>query len=281
MRNSIRISTLAMGAMLTMSAAAPLATHAGGPPAKPAAKPDEQRKVWTNDDVARLNPDFVARTGRAATVISVVPPTFVVTPVGPKAAPVVVAVPITPEQDPAWYGGQLEDLQAELAAVSAHENQLRNFRATSSGMPTGLVLDAPVAGITTDNLIANLEARRQDISAQIDALEDLARSNGFAPGALVSAGPSQPTLADQRSELVRTAQDAKAQISGIQLIQAAMQQQAADLHATLQQPTPGFGGNMTTDLLERLDSRAAALQSIVSDETDAARSLGVAPGDAR
>src|ERR1700722_11345805 len=259
MRISTRFSILAMGAMVALGAATPLATRAGGPPAKPAAKPDAQKKVWTNEDIARLNPDYVGGAGYSATVIAVVPPTFVVTPEGPKPAPTVVAVPIAPEQDPAWYGRQLANWQTQLAAVEAHEEQLRDFRATSTGLPTGLVLDGPVEGITTDNLIANLDSERHDILAQIDALEDMARSNGFAPGALGPHEGTQPTVEEQRAGLLRTVQGANAQLAGIQLTKAVMQQQAADLRATLQPPTPGWGGNMTTDLLEQLGSQATSL----------------------
>jgi hypothetical protein len=281
MQISTRFSILALGAMLAVGTGDPLATFAGGPPAKPAAKPDQQKKIWTNEDVARLNPDYVEGAGNSATVIAVVPPTFVVTPEGPKPAPVVVAVPIAPEQDPAWYGRQLANWQAQLAAVEAREEQLRNFRATSSGLATGLVLDAPVEGITTDNLIANLDSERRDILAQIDALEDMAHSNGFAPGALVAPEGPQPTVEEQREALLRTVQSANAQREGIELTKAMMRQQAADLHATLQTPTPGWGGNMTTDLLERLDRQAASLATTVASADDAARSLGVAPADLR
>jgi hypothetical protein len=281
MRMSTRISILGMSALLAVCAAAPLAAAAGGPPVKPAAKPDEQKRVWTNEDVARLNPDYVAGAGNSATVIAVVPPTFVVTPEGPKPAPVVVAVPIAPEQDPAWYGRQLANWQTQLAAVEAREEELRNFRATSTGLQTGLVLDGPVEGITTDNLIANLDAERHDILAQIDALQDLARSNGFAPGALVASEGLHPTAREQRAQLLRTVEGANAQLEGIQLTQTVMQRQAADLHATLQPPTPGWGGNMTTDLQERLDSQAASLASTIDSANDTARSLGVTPADLR
>jgi hypothetical protein len=281
MRVSTRFSILALGATLAVCATAPLATFAGGPPAKPAAKPDEQKKVWTNEDVARLNPDYIEGAGNSATVIAVVPPTFVVTPEGPKPAPMVVAVPIDSEQNPAWYGRQLANWQTQLAAVEAREEQLRNFRATSTGLPTGLVLDGPVEGITTDNLIANLDSERHDILAQIDALEDMARSNGFAPSALVAPEGPQPSAAERRAALLRRVQGANAELEGIQLTKAVMQQQAADLHATLQTPTPGWGGNMTTDLLEQLGSQAASLATTVDSASDAARSLGVAPADLR
>jgi hypothetical protein len=280
MRNSIRISTLAIGAMLLAGPGAPFAALAGGPAAKPAAQPDEQqKKVWTNDDVARLNPDFVSESGNSPTVIAVVPPTFVVTEEGLKPGPVEVVVAVAPEQDPAWYGRQLASWQDQLAAIGAREQQLRTFRATSSGLPTGLVLDAPVEGITTDNLIANLDAQRQDILAQIDALEDLARRNGFAPGALVAPEGPELTPAEQRTALLRTVQAANSQLQAVQITQAEMRQQAAGIHATLQQPTPGWGGNMTTDLLERLDSRAAALKNTIDSAADSARALDASPAE--
>jgi hypothetical protein len=279
MRHFIGISTLAIAAIAAIGAGGPRVSFAGPPPAKPAAKPDvQQKKVWTNDDVAQLNPEYVGGNGNSPAVIAVVPPTFVVTQEGPRPAQL-VAVAIAPGQDPGWYGSQLANWQDQLAAVEAREQELRNFRATSSGLPTGLVLDAPVEGITTDNLIANLEAQRQDILAQIDALQDLARHNGFAPGALVAPAGPQLTPAEQRAALLRTVQDADAQLEDIQLTQAAMQEQAAELHATLQSPTPGWGGNMTTDLLERLDSRAAALKTTVDSAADSARSLGVTPAE--
>src|ERR1700689_3376104 len=62
MRIRMRFSLfMAVAALLCVGLAAPAATFAAGDPAKPAAspKPDSQKKVWTNDDVERLNPDFV------------------------------------------------------------------------------------------------------------------------------------------------------------------------------------------------------------------------------
>ncbi len=268
--------------MVLISAVAPTATFAAGDPAKPtpkpAAKPDEQRKVWTNDDIVRLNPDYLATNGKPATVITVVP-SIVVAAEGPRVATVAVAT--SAEEDPAWYARQLGVLQEELAAVQAHEDELRNFRVTSTGLPTGLVLNAPCTGISTDNLIANLEAERQAIAAQVDELQDLARKSGFAPGDLAASAAAQPSAGARRAALTRTVEDADAQLEGIQLTEAAMQQQAAGLHAALQLPTPGFGGNMTTDLLDRLNDRAAQLQSTIDSATDAARSLGAVPSDVR
>jgi hypothetical protein len=46
------------------------------------------------------------------------------------------------------------------------------------------------------------------------------------------------------------------------------------LGASLLPPTPGFGGNMTTDLIERLDNRASEIQSALEQTEDTARRIG-------
>jgi len=285
MRISKQFSILSISVILGFGASAPLTTFAGNGPAKPdaPAKPDEQKKVWTNDDVARLNPEFVAVAAKPAAGGSTAAASAVITPLGPKLAPVIVpaAAPGDPQQDPAWYGAQLENLQADLAAIEGREQQLQDFRNTATGLPTGLILNAPCTGITTDNLIANLDAERQAILVQIDALEDLARRHGLAPGAFEARGAAPPSPAEERAAVKQVLQDRTAQLAEIQATVASMQDQAASLHATLQPPTPGFGGNMTTDLLERLDDRAAAAQADIDSAADLARSLGMVPGDIR
>src|ERR1700733_8187237 len=115
MQNSNRFWTWAASCVFAFAFSAPLATFAGHGPAKPAAspRPDEQKKVWTNDDVERLNPDFVEASGKPRVVESTDSSTVVVTPTGVRAAPLVVAVavPRANQQDPAWYGQQVTELQ--------------------------------------------------------------------------------------------------------------------------------------------------------------------------
>lgn len=262
---------------------APLALAAGDP-AKPvpSPKPDVQKKIWTNDDVERLNPAFSQFAGKQPKAAT----SQVASAVAPAApAQAAIAAPLPPEKNPAWYGGELANLQAELVAIEDRTSQLRNFRNTGTTAGTGLVLNAPCTGISTDNLIANLEAQRQEILAQIDALGDLARANGLPAGILVEGrglvypAAAQPSAAEQRAQLVRSIGDAQAELGDIEATVAGMHAQVASLNGTLQQPTPRFGGNMTTDLLDRLGNRAAALQAQIDSASDAARALGVAPGN--
>jgi hypothetical protein len=281
MRISNRTSFVALAALMAICTAAPSATFAAGDPAKPtpkpSAKPDDQRRVWTNEDVARLNPAYVAGPAKSATVITVVP-SVVVTPEGPKIATVAVASALPAEQDPAWYARQLDSLQTQFADVQARQDRLQNFRATGAGLQPGLELNSPVEGISTDNLIAALVAERQSLLDQIDTIQDLARRNGLNASQLVLPAPS---AADSTAALAQTVRGANSQLNGIALTEAVMNAKAAELHATLQQPTPGFGGNMTTDLLDRLNTRAAKLQSAIDGADDSARTLGVASGDLR
>jgi hypothetical protein len=289
MRVPMRFSFLPAVAALLVGLSIPATTSAAGDPAKPAAspKPDSQKKVWTNDDVERLNPAFAENrapqtSGASAATLTIV----TVPPLAPATHRVVAPAPLTPEQDPRWYAQQVTALEAELSAIDSHEDELRQFRATSAGLPTGLVLNAPVEGITTDNLIAQLEARRQKIAQQIDALGDLARQNDLPPGILVAGRglaeiEDRPTVEEQRAAAESLARDASDELAEVQGVVAGMHDQASSQGITLLQPTPGDGGNMTTDLLERLDSRANDLQGVISSAQDAAQGLGVQPGDLR
>lgn len=287
MRMPVRTSFfVASVALLSVGLAIPATAATGGGIAKSPAspKPDSQKKVWTNDDVERLNPEFVAdRAPDSSTGSAVaVPATSVKS--APRAA--ISVAPLDPQQDPRWYAQQVTALDAELAAIDSREDQLREFRATSAGLPTGLVLSAPCEGISTDNLIAQLESRRQEIAEQIDSLGDLARENNLPPGILVEGPgleliPTQPSSEEQRAEATRMARDASEQLAEVQGVVAGMQDQLSAQGMTLLKPTPGEGGNMTTDLLDRLDSRADALQSEISSAEDAAQGFGVPAGDLR
>jgi hypothetical protein len=278
---------------LCLALAIPVATLAAGDPAKPApapkaaaSKPDTQKRVWTNDDVEQLNPAFDPNAPRNSAVASS-QPAAAEKSVLPAAIAVVPSAPLDPQKDPGWYAQQLVSLQAEQAAIASREDDLRQFRASGDTISTsGLVLNAPCEGITTDNLIAQLEARRQEIEQQIDSLADVARSNGILPGVLAdpasyAPGGSQPDAEERRVALAQQVQEASDQLAQVHGVVADMQDQQAAQNMTLLPPTPGNGGNMTTDLLERLDNRANALQSEINNAEDAARSQGVPPGDLR
>jgi hypothetical protein len=294
MKISERTSFFALGtAAVCLALALPMTTLAAGgttnPTPAPQPRPDREKKVWMNEDVARLNPDFGLTAAPKPTVAAppvAATPAMTVKPSAPAPRTVVTVAPLDPQRDPGWYAQQLDSLESELAAVATREQQLSQFRATSAGLPTGLVLNAPCEGITTDNLIAQLDARRRDILEQIDALSDTARSNDLPPGVLVEGRgrlelATQASTEDQRAALSDQVRSDSDEVAQIQEAVAGMQQQLSAQGISMLPSTPGNGGNMTTNLVDGLDNRATDLSGEISEAEDAARTAGVAPGDLR
>lgn len=266
------VSRLAISAsLLLVLPALALAGGATSAPASPQPRPVQQIKVWTNDDLAALGPRFETTSQPAQTQAA---------PPAAAAAPKVSAAPLEPERDPRWYARELGALEDELANVSAQEQQLRNFRATSKGMQTGLNVVAPCVGITTDNLIAMLASRRQEIMQQIDALGDTARTNDMPPGILVEgrgrvSAETPLTPEQQEAALLDRYQSLSDDLADTQYTVAAMHAVAASERMTLLQPDARWGGNMTTNLLQGLYDHQSELQSQLSAIQDQARSMGL------
>jgi prefoldin subunit 5 len=210
------------------------------------------------------------------------------TPIRAAATPRAKSVtnqPLTPEKDPLWYAQQVAALEAELGQIATREESLREFRASGStdslpGTRVGLQLNAPCDGITTDNEISNLEQRRAEIGQQIAALDDTAQQNDMPPAIIrdapeILAAAQKPlTPAEERTLLAERQAELADELSATQDELAGMSEQAAALGANLQPPTPGFGGNMTTDLIERLDNRASEIQGALDQTEEAARQTG-------
>lgn len=265
-------------ALISLALAVPVVALAGGgtgAPASPQPQPVRQIKVWTNDDLAALVPRFESTT--ESTQIQAARPADAAV-VSPNASD----PPLEPEQDPYWYAEQLTGLESELASVASQEQQLRHFRATSKGLPTGLNVVAPCVGVGTDNLIAMLAARRQEITQELDTLADTARTHGMTPGILVegrgrvSLVPSL-TPEQQQAALLDQYTSLSDELAQTQATIAAMHAEAASRRETLLQPDARWGGNMTTNLLQTLYNRESELQSELSSIEDELRSTGLEP----
>ena len=240
----------------------------------PAPVPDREKKVYTNDDIDRMFPKpklSVVSASRAPIQVAATP-----------RAKSVANQPLTPEKDPLWYAQQVAAFEAELGQIATREESLREFRASRStdalpGMRVGLQLNAPCEGITTDNEISNLGQRRAEIEQQIAALEDTAQQNDMSPAVIRDApeilAAAQNPLTPRLLLAERQAQLAD-ELNATQNELAGMSEQATALGANLQPPTPGFGGNMTTDLIERLDNRANEVREALDQTEDAARQSG-------
>jgi hypothetical protein len=239
--------------------------------------PDREKKVYTNDDIDRMFPKpklSVVSSSRMPIQVAATP-----------RAKSVANQPLTPEKDPLWYAQQVAALEAELGQVATREESLREFRASRStdappGMRTGLQLNAPCDGITTDNEVSNLGQRRAEIELQIVALEDTAQQNDMSPSIIrdspeiLAAAQNPLTPAEERALLADRQAQLEDELNATQNELAGMSEQATALGANLQRPTPGFGGNMTTDLIERLDNRASGIQGALDQTEDAARQAG-------
>jgi len=292
MRNTTRVVPLfpAILAVMLFSVIAAPAFAAGddtpGKPAATAARPDHEKKVFTNDDIDQMWPKAQA----AASVAPSRSASATRTPAVQKPAAVsraarATSVPLSPEKNPVWYATQIESLNAELDSISSREAGMRNFRenGTESGVQVGLQFGAPCEGITTDNAIAQLAIRRQEIVQQISDLQDMAQQNGISP-TIVQDAPeilqaAQKPLSPRQEELAlqRRQGELIEKLDGVQNELTGMSNQAAAQGIVLLPVTPNYGGNLTTNLIQTLDNRAGEIHNALSANEDAARRAGLAP----
>ena len=272
------VSVFAVGLWAALSAPV-IAAGGSSAAAAPKPKPDVEKKVWTNDDFPAAAPSSQASDTAELAAAALVTESPAAEP-GSDNAPVLV----NPEQDPRFYILQMASLENELASVESQEQQLRNFRDTGAGIQPGLQLYAPCEGVGTDNLIAQLDARRTEILQQIDVVSDTARRNNMPPGILRDASELAATLEtplspEEQQDMLKTqAHDLARELDETRGIAQASAAQAQSQGIMLAQPSANAGGNMTTNMLEDLDRRAQALQSQISEVEDQARHSGMAPG---
>jgi len=256
---------------LLMIPAVALAAGGTSSPAPASPKPVRDVKVWTNEDVEALGPRFESPAQTAQPQPAA--------PSVPSARQTVSAAPIAREQNPQWYAQQLGAFESALAELSAREEALRNFRATSKGLPTGLNVVAPCEGITTDNLIAQLDARRHEILAEIDAVGDTARESDMPPGILVEgrgrvSAETPLTPQRERAALVQRYRGLADELAQTRNTIAAMQSDTASRNIALLQPDSRWGGNLTTNMQQNLYGRQSELESQISAIQDQAQASG-------
>ncbi len=137
---------------------------------KPRSESEKPKTVWTNDEIEKL------RLRGLITFFSV-----------PEAAPPGPAVPAPYDRtkDPMWYAEQRAKLQADLETGQAGLGQYRKTLDDAKSLKRttgGIALDQDTIGITPEAGIEILGRRVRGVAGQIDALEELARRNGFPPG---------------------------------------------------------------------------------------------------
>ena len=274
-KNWARISGVAIFGAALIAGYSPCASASGaGNDGATPPKPDREKKVYTNDDIsawhsgAPQQPSVTTFTAPAPAESSVVI----------RLAP----APYDAERDPVWYARQDVAFQARVADLDARIAELRNFRATGSGMTTGLNIYAPCQGVGTDNLLSELVAQRNTITAQISDLEDTARTNGIAPGTFVNA-PAIVAASDSRVKITPAGERAllTARLDHLteDLAQADGTVRGMEQDMTAQRMTllkyNGDGGNMTTNLLQNLGDQAKDLRAQIVTVSDEAYRAGI------
>src|SRR5271154_5007772 len=156
MRSSIRAVSLfhaVLAAVLACVIAVPAFASGEDKPAAPSdtaspavARPDREKKGYTNGDIDRMWPKEQAAASDSQTpaASAFAPPVARRSTAVPRAASPTGAPP-SRENNPVWYAAQIESLYAELDALSNREASLRDFRETGSdaGVTVGLQFDAP------------------------------------------------------------------------------------------------------------------------------------------
>lgn len=130
-------------------------------------------KVWTNDDLEGI---------RSLGQLSVVGPSN-----NEGSTQFLPHRAFTNIEDPEWYSAQAANLQAELdqrrAELQSYEQALEDARSLRE-MTGGINLEEDQVGLTPESAMQMLRERVNDTQMQLDALQDLARRNGIAPGTL-------------------------------------------------------------------------------------------------
>jgi hypothetical protein len=79
---------------------------------------------------------------------------------------------------------RLRQLNNEMGDTDKKISELRNFRAENTSPSGGINMNHRYSNTPMEDQIKNLEDKKKQIQAQIEAVEDQARKNGIEPGQL-------------------------------------------------------------------------------------------------
>jgi hypothetical protein len=82
------------------------------------------------------------------------------------------------------YRERLHQLNNELETIDKKISQLRNFKGDNTSASGGINMNHGYSMTPVEDQVKQLEEKKKQIQAQIDAVEDQARKNGFEPGQL-------------------------------------------------------------------------------------------------
>ncbi len=160
---------------------------------QPAAK--QAKKVWTNEDLERLRPDW--RPERPTPVTAeeqAAAETPEATAASPEAseerkteeetqiAPTVAPKPPDRRNQADYWQKELAPLQAEWAQVESQISRIQRARAAGEGISSSVHLLDNSSRLSPENQIQLLEQRRAELLRKISDLEDEARRANIPAG---------------------------------------------------------------------------------------------------
>jgi hypothetical protein len=139
-----------------------------------AGKPGGTMELWTNDELEKLGPlGFISIVGQPVTADD-------------ETAAALASLDVT-LRDPEWYAEQAAKLHAELERTQAQLSEYQQALDDAQSLQRttgGINLNEGHLGSTPQAGIEILQQRVNEAEMKLDALEDLARRNGIAPGTL-------------------------------------------------------------------------------------------------
>jgi hypothetical protein len=88
------------------------------------------------------------------------------------------------DKQAATYRDRLHQLNNQLETIDKKISQLRNFKADNASPSGGIDMHHGYYMTPVEDQVKQLEEKKKQIQAQIEAVEDPARKNGIEPGQL-------------------------------------------------------------------------------------------------
>jgi hypothetical protein len=155
------------------TAVQPSGTPADVPAEKAKTKP---KKVWTNDEVSNVGGNgAISVVGKAGGGDS-----------NPSSNNLQKTANGSSARDKqaAAYRDRLHQLNNQLETVNKKISELRNFKAENTSPSGGINMHQRYDMTPIEEQVQEQEEKKKKIKAQIEAVEDQARKNGFEPGQL-------------------------------------------------------------------------------------------------
>jgi hypothetical protein len=138
-------------------------------------KPADQkpRKVWTNDEIGTLQGTVSVVGTRPAAEHQ------------PASSETASGTAADPRRERILrYRAQIAELQNKIDAADQRINQMKNFKAEDSSPNGGINPNGRYIMVPLDEQVKQLEARKKQLLANIEELENQAKKDGIEPGEL-------------------------------------------------------------------------------------------------